>query len=178
MPVLDLLETLPGPPRRWTFADDGATPNNRLPVLLYHLHWPAQVDVAEALERLFAAHRWPAQWRDGIFPYQHFHPDAHEVLGVVAGTAQVLLGGEQGEALTLVRGDVVVLPAGTGHRCLGSSADFLVVGGYPRGQEHYSIQRPEQGRHAEAVASVAKVARPTHDPVSGTQGELLRAWAG
>jgi len=72
----------------YTFDDDGSIPNSSLPVLLYHhalddadraLHDAAG---AAAYEDLFADHRWLAAWRDGIFPFHHFHSTAHEVLGI------------------------------------------------------------------------------------------------
>jgi uncharacterized protein YjlB len=63
------------------------------------------------------------------------HFIAHEVLGIAAGTANVILGGPQGHELQLTSGDVVVLPAGTGHCNAGSSGDLLIVGAYPDGMD-------------------------------------------
>ncbi|HEN8799101.1 TPA: cupin domain-containing protein [Pseudomonas putida] len=159
------------------FEDDGATPNSRFPVLLYRLQRvePAH-DNAGAFESLFAAHQWTPLWRAGIFDYHHFHSNAHEVLGVARGRARIMLGGAAGQALTVKAGDVLVLPAGTGHRCLASSDDFLVVGGYPQGQEHYDIQRPEIGAHQQALARIARVPIPQQDPVTGADGALTRHW--
>lgn len=56
------------------FEDDGATPNSRLPVLLYQLKLAPGDDNASAFETLFAAHQWIPLWRAGIFDYHHFHP--------------------------------------------------------------------------------------------------------
>ena len=77
-------------PLTFTFADDGAIPNSKLPLLVYRQavpHDPA------AIERLFTANRWPAAWRDAVHPFHHFHSDAHEVLGVASGHAKVRFGG-------------------------------------------------------------------------------------
>jgi uncharacterized protein YjlB len=107
----------------YRFEDDGAFPNSRLPVLLYH-----DVDdagEAGACEALFARNGWRGAWRDGIFAFHHFHSTTHEVLGVVAGSASVALGGPHGSCFELGRGDVVALPAGTGHRNAGSSGDLF-----------------------------------------------------
>ena len=68
---------------------DGNIPNNpRLPLLLY----PCAVrlpehDPANLFEELFAANDWVGCWRNGIFPFHHYHSTAHEVLGIYSGTA-------------------------------------------------------------------------------------------
>jgi len=80
---------------------------------------------------LFAGHQWGNSWRNGIYNYHHFHATTHEVLGIIRGHASVRFGGEQGVMLEVSAGDVVVIPAGVGHKKEGSSADLQVVGAYP-----------------------------------------------
>ncbi|QXH44384.1 cupin domain-containing protein [Pseudomonas xanthosomatis] len=155
------------------FEDDGATPNSRLPVLLYHLQVEPYPDAASAFEALFAAHRWTPLWRGGIFDYHHFHPNAHEALGVASGRARVTLGGASGQTVSVKRGDVLVLPAGTGHCCVESSDDFQVVGAYPHGQEDYDIQRPDSSVHRRMLARIVAVPGPEQDPV---RGGLMTCW--
>src|SRR5262245_32148079 len=96
----------------FTFADDGGIPNSALPVLVYRGALASEAGAA-AHEDLFAGNGWLGAWRDGIYPFHHFHSTAHEVLGIAAGTANVVLGGAQGSRFELTAGDVVVLPAGT-----------------------------------------------------------------
>lgn len=162
--------------RELFFHDDGATPNSHLPVLHYHVVPKAGSDPAAAVEALFSAHHWVSLWRAGLFDEHHYHSTAHEALAVVRGQARVTLGGEAGQTLRIALGDVLVLPAGTGHRCVESSRDFLVVGAYPRGQEEYDIQRPGGANHAVAKARIARVPLPEADPLAGVAGPLMTAW--
>ncbi|MDW9404792.1 cupin domain-containing protein, partial [Pseudomonas soli] len=110
------------------------------------------------------------------FEYRHLHPYDLEVLGCASGRARVTLGGAGGQTLTVKAGNVLVLPAGTGHCCVEHSDDFLVVGAYPLGQEQYAIQRPEDGAHDQALARIAAVPRPAQDPVTGARGALITLW--
>ena len=158
------------------FEDDGATPNSRFPVLLYRLKLDPSEDNASAFEVMFAAHQWTPLWRSGIFDYHHFHPNAHEALGIACGRARLTLGGEYGQSVSVERGDVLVLPAGTGHRCIECSDNFLVVGAYPLGQEDYDIQRPDRAAHPRNLARIAQVLCPEQDPVCGIRGMLLTQW--
>ena len=157
-------------PETLTLRPDGGTPNSELPVLLYR-------DVESArdppsAERLFAEHGWRGAWRNGIFTFDHFHSTAHEVLAIVAGSARVRLGGPAGRSLEVGRGDVLVLPAGTGHRNEGDSGDLLVVGAYPNGMS-WDVRRGDPGEYDEVVANIAAVPLPDSDPVGGG---LIRLW--
>ena len=78
------------------FDDDGATPNSRFPVLLYRFQLDPAEDNASAFEALFSAHQWAPLWRAGIFDYHHFHPNAHEVLGVARGMPRSPLAAKRG----------------------------------------------------------------------------------
>jgi len=171
------MQSLPEP-RQLYFADAGPIPNNpRLPALLYKAAIPLGDDPAADIERVFRENGWPPQWRYGIYPFHHYHSTAHEALGVARGTARVKLGGESGEVFDLGPGDVAVLPAGTGHRCLSSSAGFLVVGAYPPRQEWDLIRGSEPEKKAEAVKRIARVPLPDNDPVLGKNGPLVQVWS-
>jgi uncharacterized protein YjlB len=161
-------------PETHRFEDDGAIPNSRLPVLVYH-DVPAARGAAECAE-LFARNGWLGAWVDGIYPFHHFHSTAHEVLGIVAGSASVMLGGPGGRRFEVVPGDVLVLPAGTGHRNLGASPDLQVVGAYPDGMR-WDLRRGDPAEHDEVVASIAAVPLPGADPVAGADGPLTGLWA-
>ena len=160
-------------PETHLFEDDGGIPNSKLPVLVYH-------DVPEAREAgscegLFAQNGWLGAWRDGIFSFHHFHSTAHEVLGIVSGSAQVMLGGPGGRQFDVGVGDVLVLPAGTGHCNQGASGDLLVVGAYPDGMS-WDIRRGDPAEHDEVLANIRAVPLPRTDPIGGREGRLVELW--
>lgn len=157
-------------------ADDGSFPNSVLPLVLYHgvLEVPER-ELAAAFEQLFGAHGWGGSWRDGIYPYHHFHSTAHEVLGVYRGSAKVQFGAERGVIEEVRPGDVMIIPAGVAHKNLGGSQDFGVVGAYPEGQDWdmnygHANERPRVDRN------IARVPLPKADPIYGERGPLMEHW--
>lgn len=158
-------------------APDGAIPNHpRWPLLVY----PGAVvvegpDPAAAFEALFARNHWPGAWRNGIFPFHHYHSDGHEALGIYSGEVTVQFGGDAGVTLSAKPGDVIVLPAGTGHKKLASRGMLGVVGAYPEGR-HPATCVPPLARYGNSVKTVAAVPLPACDPVFGSKGPLFEHW--
>jgi uncharacterized protein YjlB len=158
-------------PETHLFADDGTFPNSRLPVLVYRgvLATPE----AAAFERMFEANGWSSSWRNGLFSVHHYHSTAHEVLGVYSGQVTARLGGERGRSLTLLAGDVVVIPAGVAHKNDGASGDFRVVGAYPLGTSP-DMRYGKPGERPGSDRNIARVGLPVADPVRG--GALAPRW--
>ena len=171
---------MPHDPLTFLFNDDGAVPNNPvLPALVYRgaLDLSGQRDPAAAIEAMFAANGWGhGMWRNGIFPFVHYHSMIHETLGIAQGTARVQLGGPHGEVLEFKAGDVAVLPAGTGHQRLDGSDGLLVVGAYPP-EGTYNLCRGDNPADREAaLVTIPRVPPAASDPVRGKHGPLMRLW--
>jgi uncharacterized protein YjlB len=163
--------------RAHLFADDGAIPNNpTLPFLVYPgaLNLPGD-DPAATCEAVFVANDWGGCWRNGIYPFPHYHSTAHEVLCICRGEARVRFGGDVGMELVVRAGDVAVLPAGVGHQNLGASPDLLVVGAYPRGQR-WDLCRGRPEERPQVLANIRRVPLPAADPVYGAAGPLVEHW--
>ena len=159
------------------FEDDGTIPNNpKLPLLVY----PGAVELSGAdpaaiFERIFAGNGWSGSWRNGIYPFPHYHSTAHEVLGIARGEAKVRFGGANGAVLSVRAGDVVVIPAGVGHQNLGASGDLLVVGAYPGGAR-FDLCTGKSEERSRVLENIARVPLPPADPVYGAAGPLGEHW--
>ena len=149
-PARDKLERLVRlrKPELFRFRDDGETPNNpRLPLVVYR--------GAVRLDR-------------GTIPLRSSRRPSPATAGAIRGATASMtscisiprptkcwaspaagsraIRRRQGLQHHLAAGDVVVLPAGTGHRRIRASRDLLVVGAYPAGGS-YDEPRPEEMDH-------------------------------
>ena len=166
------------PPRHacFTFSGDGAVPNSPLPLLLYRgVVKLDENDPAATIERLFTENGWTGTWRNGIYPFHHYHSTAHEVLGIARGSAVVRFGGERGRDVEVEAGDVVVIPAGVGHKRQSASDDFLVVGAYPPDMEADLI-KADPADYEAAQKRIAELPMPRTDPVTGKTGGLTELY--
>lgn len=159
------------------FADDGEVPNHpRWPMIVYQSVLGAdEPDMASAFEAVFSRHGWGDGWRNGIFAFPHYHSNAHEVLGIAAGSAVVRFGGAAGRELTVGKGDAVLLPAGTGHQRLSGTSDLLVIGAYPPGPR-CDLRRAGEAEKAIIRKRIGQVAKPAQDPVAGKNGPAITLW--
>jgi uncharacterized protein YjlB len=157
--------------------DTGAIPNNaKCPLLIYpHALALPENNPAQVIERLLESNGWGSTWRNGIYPYHHYHSTAHEVLACYHGSAEVHLGGEPGILYTMNVGDVILIPAGTGHKSLHATADFAIVGGYPQDQKwDMCYGKPDERPLADQ--NIARVPLPKSDPIYGADGPVMDFW--
>ncbi|HYF33531.1 MAG TPA: cupin [Chitinophagaceae bacterium] len=162
-------------PEKHFFKDDGLVPNNKLPLLWYRNVFDARDEKgASWLEERFYANNWKNSWRNGIFTFQHYHSIAHEVLGIYSGKAKVLLGGDKGAVVEVKAGDIIVIPAGVGHKNLGDE-NLGVVGAYPNGMD-VDILRAQPGDRPQADRNIAAVPLPASDPLLGNGKGLIDYW--
>ena len=165
-------------PEAMLFTDDGSVPNNpRLPFVVYRnaIDLSGTPNPETVIEGVFLDNGWNDVWRNGIYPYMHYHSMIHEVMGLARGRAKVMFGGSQGREFDLMHGDVVVLPAGTGHQCLWASPDLVVIGAYP-GAGRYDLCRGSKMEYAKAKETIPLVPLPKTDPAFGADGPLLSLW--
>jgi len=110
-----------------------------------------------------------------MYDFSHFHSTSHEVLCIFSGRAKLCFGHEANPGKVEViaeRGDVIIIPAGVGHRLLDDSeSGFQMIGSYPKGVS-YDMCRGESGEERK-VEGIAKLAWFEKDPVYGSDGPAL-----
>jgi uncharacterized protein YjlB len=178
-PILTEITVRQRKPSTYKFKDDGETPNNsKCPLIVYRspvvLH--RKFDPAAIFEVLFQANKWGDGWRATMYDYNHFHSSTHECLGIARGTLIAKFGGSEGREIELKAGDVVIIPAGVGHRRIKQSRRLLIVGVYPANSRKYDEPKPGEIDHATALKKVSQVKNPLTDPVFGKSGPLLTVW--
>lgn len=162
-------------PIQLKFKDDGKIPNSVLPLLIYKNVFSEEKADADFIIQHFEGHNWSNSWKNGVYDYDHYHSNTHEAMGVYSGYAVLQFGGENGEQVSVEAGDAIVIPAGTGHKKISSSADFGVVGAYPDGQD-YDIKKGEEAERPQADEAISKVSVPELDPVYGKMEGLTGLW--
>ncbi|KAL2830599.1 hypothetical protein BDW59DRAFT_19115 [Aspergillus cavernicola] len=160
------------------------TPNNALPVLHYPnvLPLPRTEDV---VTQFLTAHKWEKRGTWGAIWQSHFHPNSHECYGIFQGSSTLLLGAAGGNGvsdfglrLIVHAGDVLVLPAGTGHGSVEATDDYRYIGVYPEGCPRW---RNEWGKTKIDLEyfreEIEGVGFPGEDPVYGKGGPLMQLWS-
>ncbi|PIJ50306.1 hypothetical protein BL250_11090 [Erwinia sp. OLTSP20] len=157
-------------------ADNGIPNNPRLPLIFYPRAVPQETeDLASWFEGRFTLNQWQPRWRYPVYPYSHFHPNSHEMLGMCAGWAEILFGGDGGRVITVHAGDAVLIPAGVGHKQIAASEDFFAVGAYPCGLQPQTL-RDDITCLSQMQDAVKQVAVPAMDPLLGDKGGVTQLW--
>jgi uncharacterized protein YjlB len=165
----------PTTPEQFLFQDDGIVPNSKFPLLLYKNAFTARGNEGAVwLEQHFADNNWTNSWRNGVYSYHHYHSTSHEVLGVYTGSALLHLGGEHGQKIRVGAGDIIIIPAGVGHKNLESD-NLGIVGAYEKGR-NWDINKGEPGERPNADKNIVAVPFPETDPVTGKTGGLTEIW--
>ena len=160
---------------QFQFEDDGSIPNSVFPLIVYKKAFPFGDYLDNVMEKAFAKNNWTNAWRNGVYDYHHYHSTTHEVLGIYKGSAELQLGGEQGQRIDVAAGDVIIIPAGTGHQKISSSDDFAVLGAYPNGMD-YDLMKGHKNERPKADERIAQVPFPDNDPVLGERGGIMEFW--
>ncbi|KAL1999297.1 hypothetical protein VTN02DRAFT_4728 [Thermoascus thermophilus] len=146
----------------------------RKPLLIYHGAF--QASAQELWARLQEVGAVVPQWQYTMYGRTHFHSTTHEVLGVVSGRARLCFGGERNPERfepTVEKGDLMILPAGVGHRLLDDldGGGFQMVGAYPPGKQ-WDMCYGSPGEERK-VTNIEKLGWFDTDPLYGKQGPAV-----
>lgn len=160
-----------------TLDPGGDASDSALPVIIVReaIDGPRGGRIGEAqIRELFRWNGWGGFRAETIPDFDHFH-STHEALAIAHGKVMMLIGGEGGREIELHAGDLIALPAGTIHRRLSASDDFLACGAYPTGHEA-DFLRPEAKRAGSGL-QIVPIPLPDFDPFYGEHGPVTRIWS-
>lgn len=73
------------------------------------------------------------------------------------------------------KGDVIILPAGYGHKKIDASEDYANYGAYPGGVD-FDMNYGKAKERPQTIDNIAQVPLPDYDPVFGQGGPLFDHW--
>jgi len=155
--------------------DNGIFPNSKLPVVVYRNAFAATEDLRDVFKQYFRQNNWYNFWEAGIFTYDHYHSNTHELMGVCRGSTILQLGGDDGEKVRIEAGDVLILPAGVAHKNLMEENAVTCIGAYPDGRD-YDMHYGKSSERPEADKNIASVPLPGYDPLFGKDAGLVKIW--
>jgi uncharacterized protein YjlB len=190
-----------GSTQHFLITEADTSPNNgELPLILYKAAVQfGDKEPESVFEEIFWGNAWADGFRDGTFPFHHYHSAAHEVVGVARGRAVLQFGGPAGTVVEVEAGDAAVIPAGVVHCRLDDAPGYSIVGAYPHHQvpdvcvlsesdekiaEHHpdaaglDIKLVDEKQLAAVKASIAATVLPETDPISGLSGPIAELWLG
>ena len=160
----------------------GLTPNTSLqkrPLLVYHAAFSSSEKsiVSQVQRHVSTVGVVKSAWVYSMYPFSHFHSTSHEVLCIASGAAVCCFGCEENPhkvELELQKGDVVVIPAGVGHRLMRETkSGFQMVGCYPTGCDWDMCYGKEEERSK--IDKIKDLQWFKRDPIYGDQGPTLEA---
>ncbi|KAL7621613.1 hypothetical protein AAE478_008939 [Parahypoxylon ruwenzoriense] len=146
------------------------------PLLHYQGAFPPATLTASAIEsHLTSVGVVVPQWRFTMYSTTHFHSTTHEVLCISRGRAKLCFGGEDNPGKVekeVEQGDVLILPAGVGHRLLEDvTGGFEMVGSYPKGYS-WDMCYGKKGEEAK-TQRISMLPWFDRDPIYGDEGPAL-----
>jgi uncharacterized protein YjlB len=145
------------------------------PLMIYHNAFQ-EASASKIESHLSSVDVVTPQWRYTMYSDTHFHSTTHEVLCIASGSAKCCFGGEENEGRiepVLEKGDVVIVPAGVGHRLLEDYGGFQMVGSYPKGK-NWDMCYGRSGEE-EKVKGIKSLRWFERDPIYGDEGPTLDA---
>lgn len=161
-------------------APSEGTPNSALPMIIYRGAIPPTGDLERDIATtsdFLAKNGWKIVWytEKGLHPFHHFHSNAHEIVWVARGHQRGMFGGPNGLDAKVYSGDLIVLPAGTGHHGFERTDNLYMIGGYPKGVGRGNLIKSEECQPESFVNEIVGVPVPA-DPLTGGAGALTEAW--